>query len=172
MKTIYEKTYIALSLATKAAVKEFGADWEDTHSIEEDEPCKFTVVKLDEDEDEDYEDEEGAAPEDDEEIENPRDMSKMLRKYRASYVKTLSSSANISADNGDDIAEMLRGLTPVVACGLADLVTQVEMGTHQAKYAHLNVGQQRMCAGNIVRAKVKGGEMTAKDVAEILKAYV
>jgi hypothetical protein len=36
------------------------------------------------------------------------------------------------------------------------------------KYAHLNPGQQRMSAGNIIRSSIKKGMLTIEDIARLL----
>ena len=98
-------------------------------------------------------------------------MSQTLRKYRVGYEKAVSYSKGATLDNGDALATAMRGLTPAQACELADLATGSEVGTHLARYASLNVGQQRMNSGNRVRSLIKKGEL-AVEAALALVAQV
>lgn len=171
-KTIYEKSFAAESLAIKACVKEFGDEWELRVAIDQMENKRFQVVAQDDPEglDDDPEDDPEALgdAEDDEPEESGSKMAKALRKYRPGYVRTMSYAANLSADNGDQVAEIIRGLTPDQACFVADWVKEAFTGTHAARYASLNIGQRRMNAGNVIRACVKGGSTTI----EALRACV
>ena len=95
-------------------------------------------------EDEDFEVEDEAE---DEEAESK--MAGQLRKYRELYVPTIAASGRKSLSNGDTIAMALEmheldGLYQVVAA-LTDMDCT-------EKYAHLNVGSQRMNLGNRLRA--------------------
>lgn len=91
-----------------------------------------------------------------------RKMSDTLRAKRGGYVQTIASSGKASLDNGDAIAKALRGATPqqvlAVAQDLADIAgTSIDLA---AKYALLNKGQVRMCAGNRIRGACKRGELS------------
>ena len=73
-------------------------------------------------------------------------------KYRSRYHQVESAKGKRSLDNGDPVAQALRGLE------LADVyqVVASELGEDHAeleeRYAHLNPGQQRMVLGNKLRA--------------------
>lgn len=101
---------------------------------------------------------------DEDEGEGRRGMSATLAKYRTTYEPTVAYSGKASADNGDQVAEILRGMTPSQVCALADKVFGEAEGTHEARYEGLNPGQRRMCAGNRIRAAVKRGEATIDDL--------
>lgn len=100
--------------------------------------------------------------------ENKGGMSSTLLQYRPVYVPTTSYSGNASLDNGDEVAALLRGLSPDETCAIADAVLNVAPGHHWEKWQHLNAGQRRMNAGNRIRAVVRRGECTVEDLANIV----
>ena len=91
--------------------------------------------------------------EDDEEENNT--MSQTLMRYRTNYVGAVSYTQGATLDNGDELAQTLRGLSPEQVCKIADGVFGEPAGTHFARWEHLNVGQRRMNAGNRLRAAAK-----------------
>jgi hypothetical protein len=94
-------------------------------------------------------------------------MSATLAKHRAGYVRTKTAAGGSSMDNGDAIATLLRGKTPEEVCKLAEkLIPNCEATT---KYAHLNAGQQRMNAGNLIRNAAKRGEIKAAAITAAAK---
>ena len=94
-------------------------------------------------------------------------MSKTLAKHRAGYQKTKTASGGSSMDNGDAIATLLRGKTPAEVCALAEqLIPNCEATT---KYAHLNAGQQRMNAGNLIRNAAKRGDIRKSAIEKLTK---
>lgn len=107
--------------------------------------------------------------EDEESEEEDSTMAGTLNKYRPTYVKTVNWSGTASVDNGDEVAEMLRGLNPDETCAIADHLFGELPGTHFAKYQYLNRGQRRMNAGNRIRALIKRGEKTAADLQAAIK---
>lgn len=79
----------------------------------------------------------------------------VLRQYAPNYVKDAekkTAGGNTSIDCGDDLAKKLRGksLDEVFAFA-AKTLDEAEKDLRK-KYAHLNVGMQRMNLGNRVRA--------------------
>jgi hypothetical protein len=60
-------------------------------------------------------------------------------------------------DIGDDIGELLRGKSVDDTYAIAAKYLHVPKAELQAKYAHLNPGQQRMICGNKMRAYLKKG---------------
>lgn len=67
----------------------------------------------------------------------------------------ISSSGRVSHDNGDSVASDLRGKTlEEVYCVVADQI-KIPVPELQAKYSHLNPGQQRMSLGNRLRGHLK-----------------
>lgn len=98
------------------------------------------------------EDEEGDVEEAlDEAEEHASKMAEALRKARQRYVKTTRPNGAATAHNGDVIAKELREYEPEDVCKLADRIFALPIGTHLAKYEHLNNGQKRMNAGNRIR---------------------
>lgn len=89
----------------------------------------------------------------DEDEPQPRGMAKTLNRYRDNYEPHLTPQGKKSLSNGDWLAQQLAGLTPdevvVVAASVLDQPGLTE------RYAHLNPGQQRMNAGNRLRAAIK-----------------
>lgn len=99
----------------------------------------------------------------------PKNMSSVLNSARKGYVKALSYAGNISADNNDQVAEALRGLTPAQVCLVADMVKDELPGFYESRYGNLNVGQRRMNAGNVIRAAHKNGEVNIENILTAIK---
>ena len=92
-------------------------------------------------------------------------MSKTLAKHRVNYVRTKTATGGTSMDNDDPIAQALRGKTPEQVCKLAEqLIPNCEATT---KYAHLNPGQQRMNAGNLIRNAYKRGDLSKAAIKKL-----
>jgi len=110
----------------------------------------------------------------DDESEQPKEyssrMAKALAEARGGYTKAKASSGKSSLHNGDELATLLAGCEPDEVAYLADLVCEAPMGTHQAKYGHLNQGQIRMNSGNKIRGRIKRGEILPSTVIEVAKA--
>lgn len=88
-------------------------------------------------------------------------MSGQLAKYRTGYTLTITATGNKSLSNGDDLAKFLEGKTTQEVCRLADQWTPNKDGQpHEERYKRLNPGQQRMNAGNKLRAAWKKGAIT------------
>lgn len=68
------------------------------------------------------------------------------------YEKVASVNGHASLDNGDELATKLRGTELDDVYKLAAQVLGETQRTLRAKYAHLNVGMQRMNLGNRIRA--------------------
>jgi len=97
-------------------------------------------------------------------------MSATLRKHRVGYQATKAASGHASLDNGDAIAQILRGLQPDAVVKLAERVVQgYTEGELAERYAKLNQGQRRMNAGNLIRNAAKRGELKVADVKKALK---
>lgn len=103
---------------------------------------------------------------DEEEDEETGKMSETLRKYREAYAKTTSYNGNHSLDNGDEVAALLRGMSPSDTCALADKVMGEAEFHHWEKWQHLNAGSRRMNAGNRIRGAVKRGEVTLQQLED------
>lgn len=110
--------------------------------------------------------EEGDEEEEDEKL----GMSGVLAKYRNTYTKVAKADGRVSMDKGDDVATALRDMDLGEVLALADIATKSPFGTHLMRYASLNVGSQRMNAGNRIRALVRKGEVVMQDLLAELAA--
>ena len=99
-----------------------------------------------------------------------RSKSEQLRAYKAGYETTQLANGNLSMDNGDEVAQMLRGSSPEAVMRAAEKLKKLEPGTLATRYANRNPGAKRMNSGNIVRGCVKRGDATTKEVMAALKA--
>lgn len=86
-------------------------------------------------------------------------MSAQLRKYRSRYKRSIAGSGAKSLNNGDLLAQYLEHRSEIEVMKLADEFAPIDGMTHAQKYAGLNRGQQRMNAGNKLRARIKKGEI-------------
>jgi hypothetical protein len=92
-------------------------------------------------------------------------MASTLRKHRVGYTPVKSAAGKPSLDNGDAIAQALRGMEWSTVVALAEsLLDGVEGGELAERYSHLNVGQRRMNAGNLIRNAIKRGELKVEEV--------
>ncbi len=98
-----------------------------------------------------------------------RNMAETLNHYRAAYEDTAAYSGRLSKNNGDEIAKILGGLEPKAVIRAAEVLLDLEKGELWAKYERLNPGQQRMNAGNRIRAGVKRGDFGPKELNKALK---
>lgn len=80
------------------------------------------------------------------------------------YVDAKSATGGKSKHNGDAVATALSGHSIDSVYGIAAEMTGTAVEDLQAKYAHLNVGQQRMNLGNRIRGAVN--KMDADEKAE------
>ena len=81
-------------------------------------------------------------------------MAGILANYRAGYVPSIAASGKKSALEGKTAEEVLQ---------IADSLLGLPSGTLQSQYARLNPGQQRMNAGNRLRAALKKGTIAVVD---------
>ena len=98
-----------------------------------------------------------------------RSKAQQLAAYKAGYETYQTTTGNLSMDNGDDVALILRGASPEVVMRAAEKLKGLEPGTLATRYADRNPGAKRMNSGNIIRAFVKR-EGTVKQVREAIKA--
>jgi len=98
-----------------------------------------------------------------------KSMSSTMLKYRTKYEPSLSASGRKSLNSGDEIAHLLSGLEPRAVISAAERLLGLEVNTLWDKYANLNLGQQRMNAGNRIRGAVKRGDATVKDVEKAIE---
>lgn len=80
------------------------------------------------------------------------------------YVSAKTANGGASKHNGDAVATALAGRTIDQVYGMASEMLDTAEEDLRAKYAHLNVGQQRMNLGNRIRGAVN--RMTKKAETE------
>jgi hypothetical protein len=95
-------------------------------------------------------------------------MSLTLLKYRGGYVKAVSYTSGPTLDNGDAVAQALRGHSPEQVCAIADAIFGEPIGTHFERWIHLNIGQRRMNAGNRLRAAAKKDESILESIQKLI----
>ena len=93
-----------------------------------------------------------------------RSMAAQLQAHRAGYLPTKAYSGKSSLHNGDPVANFLSGKTPDEAMADAERLCGLKAGELKAKYEHLNIGQQRMNAGNRIRGAIKRGELLESEL--------
>lgn len=104
------------------------------------------------------------------EDEAQNEMSRVMLKYRKKYVPSVSASQRKSLNNGDDLAKLLEYKDHKQVIAIAEIVGNFNNGELLGRYSHLNNGQQRMTAGNRIRALIKKGEITIDDVKAAIAA--
>ena len=70
------------------------------------------------------------------------------------YVDSKSANGSKTKHNGDPIATALAGQSVDAVYGIAAEMLSADKSELEEKYAHLNVGQQRMNLGNRIRGAV------------------
>lgn len=90
-------------------------------------------------------------------------MAGILANYRAGYVPSIAASGKKSLSNGDAVAKALEGINAQEVLLMAESLLGLPSGTLQSQYARLNPGQQRMNAGNRLRAALKKGTIAVVD---------
>lgn len=98
-----------------------------------------------------------------------RSKSEQLARYKASYQPYQQGNGNLSLDNGDEVALLLRGASPEVVMRAAEKLKQLEPGTLAERYKARNPGAKRMNAGNQIRGYVRR-EGTVAEVRAAIKA--
>lgn len=99
-----------------------------------------------------------------------RSLEGQMKKYRHTYEPAISSGGHTTKTCGDEIAHLFEGATPEEVITAAERVAKLEVGELAAKYAKLNQGQARMCAGNRIRAALKRGDISYEDIVAAFKA--
>lgn len=83
------------------------------------------------------------------------ERSIVKRVYRVNYVNSYSAEGNSSKHNGDRVALMFEGKNLDEVYDTVARATGDDAKAMKAKWSHLNVGQQRMLAGNKLRKFLK-----------------
>jgi hypothetical protein len=97
-----------------------------------------------------------------------RSKAQQLAQYKAGYETYQQGNGNLSMDNGDDVALILRGASPEVVMRAAEKLKGLEPGTLATRYADRNPGAKRMNSGNMIRAFVRR-EGTVEQVRKAIK---
>jgi len=115
------------------------------------------TVRQTEDEDDNYESELDDAADVEAELEDDAVVEKSIvkRVYRVNYVNSYSAEGNSSKHNGDRVALMFEGKNLDEVYDTVARATGDDARAMKAKWSHLNVGQQRMLAGNKLRKFLK-----------------
>ena len=98
-----------------------------------------------------------------------RSKSEQLRLYKANYETYQGTNGNLSMDNGDDVALVLRGASPETVMRAAERLKGLDPGTLTTRYKDRNNGAKRMNAGNIIRGCVKRGDKTTAEIKKAIK---
>jgi len=99
-----------------------------------------------------------------------RSKSEQLKQYKAGYETYQGPNGNLSMDNGDPVALVLRGASPEAVMAAAEKLKGLEAGTLATRYIDRNNGAKRMNSGNIIRGLVKRGDVTPAAVTKAIKA--
>lgn len=94
----------------------------------------------------------------------------VIRANTERYQRAKAASGAMSQHNGDVVAQTLAGLPLESVLAIANTMTSTDL---TGKYAHLNVGQQRMNLGNRIRgavAKINKSIEKAKDALAAFEA--
>lgn len=94
----------------------------------------------------------------------------VIRANTEKYQRAKAASGAMSQHNGDVVAQTLAGLPLESVLAIANKMTSTDL---TGKYAHLNVGQQRMNLGNRIRgavAKINKSIEKAKDALAAFEA--
>lgn len=100
-----------------------------------------------------------------------RSQSKTLAAHKHKYEPYQRGNGNVSLDNGDTVAKLLRnaGLDEVLRA--AEIAKGHDKGFLVKRYEGRNPGSKRMNAGNILRGVARtDGEYTKEGVAQVKAA--
>jgi len=98
-----------------------------------------------------------------------RSKSEQLRHYKPNYESYQLGNGNLSMDNGDDVAQILRGASPETVMRAAEKLQGLEPGHLAERYKDRNNGAKRMNAGNQIRAFYKRGDKTVAEIRKVIK---
>jgi hypothetical protein len=99
-----------------------------------------------------------------------RSKSEQMKLYKGGYETYQGPNGNLSMDNGDPIALVLRGASPEAVMVAAEKLKGLAPGTLATRYIDRNNGAKRMNSGNIIRGLVKRGDITQAAVGKAIKA--
>ncbi len=95
-------------------------------------------------------------------------MGQELSNRREDYFATVAASGKKSLNNGDTVANMLAGMEVDEVVSIAESLLNLPEDELAMKYKNLNVGQRRMNAGNRIRAALRRGEISEKDITKAI----
>jgi hypothetical protein len=98
-----------------------------------------------------------------------RSKSEQLRHYKPNYESYQLGNGNLSMDNGDDVAQILRGASPETVMRAAEKLKGLEPGHLAERYKDRNNGAKRMNAGNVIRGCYKRGDKTVAEIRKVIK---
>lgn len=90
-------------------------------------------------------------------------VAQAVKPYRPLYEKVVASSGRKSLDNGDEVAQLLRGLTLPEVYEIVAEHLEMEVKDLGKRYEHLNPGQQRMNLGNKLRGHFRKLEKDSEE---------
>jgi len=99
-----------------------------------------------------------------------RSKAEQMRHYKTGYEPYQGGDGEISMDNGDDVALILRGAAPEVVMRAAEKLKNLDPGTLATRYANRNPGAKRMNSGNQIRALIRNGEVSVTKLKKTIKA--
>lgn len=95
-------------------------------------------------------------------------MTSHMNKYRENYSDAVSYAGKKSKVSGDEVSLLLIGLSPEEVMKAAEEVLGLPVDELVNRYGKLNAGQRRMNAGNRIRAAIKRGDITFKQVEGVI----
>lgn len=84
-------------------------------------------------------------------------LANQIKKYVPTYIPSATHSGTKSKICGDAVSKLLEGKSLADVFNICGAHLNMDLRT---RWLHLNVGQQRMCAGNMLRAAIKRGDVT------------
>lgn len=94
-------------------------------------------------------------------------MASQLQAASFTYV-TLKIGKRKTRICGDEVSRLMAELSPDMALEVAAIVKELDTYETLAKYDHLNNGQRKMAATNLVRNAVNRGEVTIQEVTNAM----
>ena len=98
-----------------------------------------------------------------------RSKADQMRQYKQRYETFQGPNGELSMDNGDDVALILRGAAPETVMRAAEKLKGLEPGTLATRYANRNNGAKRMNSGNQIRALIRNGEVSVTKLKKTIR---
>jgi hypothetical protein len=87
-------------------------------------------------------------------------LANQIKKYVPTYIISATHNGTKSKICGDAVSKLFEGKSLGEVFSICEAHLNINLRT---RWLHLNVGQQRMCAGNMLRAAIKRGDVTLDD---------